>query len=83
MCYYLRSWIVLLHFDLKYLMLSLNVNILSKIIPRNFCSSIGILVESSLSTGLLCILRRLQKCIHSFVFREFELIFNGLVAYLI
>ena len=53
----LRSWIVLLHFDLKYLMWGLNVNILSKIISRNLCSSIlGILVESSLSTGLLCIL---------------------------
>ena len=52
---FLRSWIALLHFDLKYLMWGLNVNFLSKIISWNLCSStIGILVESSLSRGSLC-----------------------------
>ena len=57
----LRSWIVLLHFDFKYLMRGLNVNFLSKIIPWNLCSStMGISVETS--TGLFW--QRLQKCIH-------------------
>ena len=65
----LRSWIVLLNFDPKYLMWGLNVNFLSKIIPRNLCSSTrGISVESSLSTGSLGILWRLQKCIHCVLF---------------
>ena len=62
----LRSWIALLHFDLKYLMWGLNVNFLSKIIPRNLCSStLGISIESNLR-----ILWRLQKCIHCVLFLE-------------
>ena len=57
---------------------------LSKIIPRNSCSStIGILDEFSLRTGSLCILWRLQKCIHCFIFGEFETIFNSPVVYFI
>ena len=44
---------------------------LSKIIPRNLCSStIRISVESSLSTGSLCILWKLQKCMHCVLFLE-------------
>ena len=67
----LRSWIALLHLDLKSLMWGLSVNFLSKIIPRNLCSStLGILVEFSLRTGPLCILWRLQKCIHFVLFLE-------------
>ena len=61
-----------------------NANFLAKVIPRNWCSStIRISVESSLSMGLLCILWRSQKCIHCFVFGEFETIFNVPVVYLI
>ena len=67
----LRSWIALLHFDLKCLMWGLNVNFLSKIIPRNLCTSaIGISVYFSLRKGSLCILWRLQKCIHCVLFWE-------------
>ena len=44
---------------------------MSKIILRNFCSStIEISVESSLSTGLLYILQRLQKCAYCVLLLE-------------
>ena len=53
------------------MMWGLNVNFLSKIISRNLCySTIGILVESSLNTGILCILWRLQKCEHCVLLLE-------------
>ena len=66
----LRNWIVLLHFDIKYLIWGLNVHFFIKN-NRNFCSwTMRILVESSLRREWLCILPRLQKCIHCVLLLE-------------